>query len=178
MLPHVHTGHFLQLIGAQDDETASASIAARLGSNPFVVEHSSMPDHYALLADKARISRTRRSSAASSAAVQHAADAAAGAAASIHGGGALPGAGVDRGNGLNTEGTPGPEHTNRLKGSSLHNASVLPKKPKPLEGLVYATDQVWLLLLLLFVVVAVLLSVMMMVTITTAVSASCLILCH
>ena len=28
----------------------------RLGATPFVVRHSSMPDHYALLAEKARVS--------------------------------------------------------------------------------------------------------------------------
>ena len=126
--------------GVQDDGGA-ATVAARLGSNPFVVEHSSLPDHYALLADKARISRTRRSSAASSVAVLDAADEAA--AASVNGvnGGAPPASDMECENGVNADNNPSVVN-DTLKASSRSDVNALPKKPKPLEGLVYATDQV------------------------------------
>eukprot|EP00750_Incisomonas_marina_P031096 INCI7706.2.p1 GENE.INCI7706.2~~INCI7706.2.p1 ORF type:complete len:886 (-),score=135.27 INCI7706.2:260-2917(-) len=135
----ISTREASHLAGVQDDGGA-ATVAARLGSNPFVVEHSSLPDHYALLADKARISRTRRSSAASSVAVLDAADEAA--AASVNGvnGGAPPASDMECENGVNADNNPSVVN-DTLKASSRSDVNALPKKPKPLEGLVYATDQ-------------------------------------
>ena len=140
----ISTREVSHLAGAQD---GAGAIKARLGANPFVVEHSAMPDHYALLAEKARTSNQRRNSMGvlnfqapdiTADDVMTPTPDTPGASDDLedaHAAGQDDSDGVEPPKGAVSPGTA--KAVARMKAAQL----VAPK-PKPLEGLVYATDQV------------------------------------